>query len=290
MAIASANQLTIQITSSMRLGAMTRALTVSTYIAQLADADCAEIRALKITPPLSAAVKAGSRESDNERGEQSPLKMPEHKRKKILALLAEGLPPNTVASRIGVSAPTIYRTRAEAHSEAQKKAGQAPTADIGPPIGSHNNPSGPVKPSNACNTRIRPKKPKRQTDADYIIGRLKKENPALAQKVVSGEMSAHGKRLEDSVIDAYRAGTPVAALAVQFQKSVGAVYYLLKKRGVPIQHVIPVQQAQEAIAAVEGGESWRTVSARMHVSRATLQRTARKLGFRIAAKKESNET
>jgi len=55
---------------------------------------------------------------------------------------------------------------------------------------------------NNLNVVIQPlaSKPKRQRDAAYIIGRLKKEKKTkLAEQVIAGEMSAHAAALEAGI-------------------------------------------------------------------------------------------
>jgi hypothetical protein len=116
--MANANQLTIQITAAMRLGAETRSLPLASYIAQLADSDAAAIRSLKIETPLNSAFRPNlSRESSDDDDEWSP-RMHIDKREKILSMLSEGIPPIGVAERLSISTVTVYRVRAEARKKA----------------------------------------------------------------------------------------------------------------------------------------------------------------------------
>jgi hypothetical protein len=101
MATANANQLTIQITAAMRLGAETRSLPLASYIAQLADSDAAAIRSSKIETPLNSAFRPNlSRESSDDDDEWLPRECPTDKREKILSMLAEGIPPIGVAPKV----------------------------------------------------------------------------------------------------------------------------------------------------------------------------------------------
>jgi transposase len=125
MATANANQLTIQITAAMRLGAETRSLPLASYIAQLADSDAAAIRSLRIETPLNSAFRPNlSRESSDDDDEWSPRECPTDKREKILSMLAEGIPPIAVAQRLSISTVTVYRIRAEARKKAAQSRSQ----------------------------------------------------------------------------------------------------------------------------------------------------------------------
>jgi hypothetical protein len=122
MAAANA-QIVLKITESMRLGAECRSLPILSYVQQLIDADCAGIRALKVTAPLTSTSRCDvSREEIRSSRPDWSHRMPERQKEKILALLDEGLPPRIVAARCGISDVTIYRIR----SAALKKAGQSP--------------------------------------------------------------------------------------------------------------------------------------------------------------------
>jgi DNA-directed RNA polymerase specialized sigma24 family protein len=117
--MANANQVILTVTEAMKLGATTRSLPLAAYILQLCDADCAGIRALKITPPLGSTSRCDvSREEIRTSNADWSHRMPERQKKKILELLNEGVSPRQVAQRCGVSDPTIYRIRGEARKKA----------------------------------------------------------------------------------------------------------------------------------------------------------------------------
>jgi hypothetical protein len=232
--MANATQVILTVTAAMKLGAQMRALPIAAYVAQLADADAASIRSLKVQSPLTSTSRCEvSHEELRTNNDNWSPRMRGDKRKQILALLDEGLAPRVIAQRCGVSDPTIYRIR----GEAEKKAAQPQT-----------------------------------------------------------------RRLAESVIDelcaAYANGEPVAKLVLRFGRTPNVLYGELRKRGVAIQRIgrkaepaqclaaspmrcyrhVTVEQVREAIAAVEGGETWKSVAKKMGLSRESLRRNARRLG------------
>jgi hypothetical protein len=110
MATATANKVTIQITAAMRLGALMRSMSVETYLAQLCDADVAGVRAVKIVPAPEPLFKELP---DSDWRSMERNRMSASQKEKALSMLAEGISPSAVATRLGVSAPTIYRIRNE---------------------------------------------------------------------------------------------------------------------------------------------------------------------------------
>ncbi len=80
--------------------------------------------------------------------------------------------------------------------------------------------------SNICNTKSAQEKPKRQANAAYIIGRLKKEGETkLAEQVIAGKVSAHTA--------AVQTGIRHERIAVRVDTPENALRPLVKKFGIP---------------------------------------------------------
>jgi hypothetical protein len=114
---------------------------------------------------------------------------------------------------------------------------------LGPPIGSRNNPSGVQKPDeetavevpfepNASNGNIRSVRTKAGNKSTYITSRLKRDAPALAEKVICGEITPRAAAIEAGFLK------PEFSIPIEPQ---GAARRILNRfRGEPLLELIRV--------------------------------------------------
>jgi len=118
MATATANpaQVVIKITKNILIGAARRRLSsrIGDYLTELADSDVCDIRGAEISQQLPP-----DEETDDSQILERRNRMTKEKKARAELLLAQGIPPTQVATRLGVSEPTVYRIQ-----QMRKKAAQ----------------------------------------------------------------------------------------------------------------------------------------------------------------------
>jgi hypothetical protein len=120
-----------------------------------------------------------------------------------------------------------------------------PLLPLGPPLGSRNNPSGVQKPDkaadreveapfepNVANSNIRSGKKQGSTQTTYITSRLKRDAPALAEKVICGEITPRAA--------AIKAGFLKPEFSIPIEPQGAARRILNRFRGEPLLELIRV--------------------------------------------------